>query len=358
MNKKLIIAWVIALSLQLGISAIAQDTRIPQEIKFEGVTYFYDSHSKENESVKKGDFDGDGIDEIIVSFEAQEKDEFYGRPFYLIYDIIGGKEKLVKTIIGNEHLGKVQIIDLKNDNQKEIVIFSHGGAHYTNIYVYKYEDGAYECIFENGSACLVKVDFGAEKPIIKMGRANWGAKVKTEDGKEIDWSYADGGHGDCLWAVYVWNGKEFIYDSKLSTASEISEEEDVQQYLDKAESLMANKEQGQFQGSWLFDGVTEEMGICTFTLDIKQDGDKIKGFYTAVALNGDKIDYDDEEKSNVKGTVKGNVAEAKFKSDWGGTGKVKITLMGDLLKWEIISGTEKGYFWCPYTVVLEREKEE
>lgn len=238
--KPLILSILI---LFLSSFAFAEDNLIPQEIEWKGDTYIYNPHWKEYESLKDGDFDGDGKNEIIVSFAGQMRDRSLPRPFYLIYDVINGKRKLVKTIIGNWYLGEVRIIDLEKDGQQEIAIFSHGGAHYTNLYIYKYKNDVYECIFEDGSACLIETDFEADKPVIKVGRAKWGTKIITEDGEEIDWSYASGGHGDSYWQVYVWNGKEFIYDEKSSTVSEISENEELLRYLDKAKSLMENKKQ-------------------------------------------------------------------------------------------------------------------
>ncbi len=137
-----------------------------------------------------------------------------------------------------DHMGEVQIVSLNKDGFKQIVAWSQGGAHYTNVAVYGYKDGALYKIFENGSACEVKTDFKANKPTIKVGRANWGAKEKTEDGEEIDWSYAS----EPLWQVYRWDGKQFAYDEKLSTSPEISEHEEVQRYVDKAKSLMKKNE--------------------------------------------------------------------------------------------------------------------
>ena len=223
-------------------SIIGEENLIPQEIKWGGRTYVYDPYWKEYESLKYGDFDGDGEDEIVVSFMGQIKDSISHISFYLIYDVVDGRTQLVKEIVGREYLGEVRLIDLEKDGQKEIAIFSGGGAHSTSIYIYKYENGLYECIFKNGSACLVETDFEADRPIIKVGRAKWGTKVLTESGEEINWSYASGLHGDSLWQVYIWNGKEFIYDEKLSTTPEISEKEEAQRYVDKVTSLLEKKE--------------------------------------------------------------------------------------------------------------------
>ncbi|MBU1044511.1 MAG: hypothetical protein KJ915_08985 [Candidatus Omnitrophica bacterium] len=232
------------LILFLSFPASAKDSLIPQEITWEDNTFIYDPYWKDYESVSSGDFDGDKESEIIVSFMGRVKDGTWHRSFYLIYDVINGKEKLVKTIAGNDYIGEVQIIDLEKDNQKEIAIFSYGGAHSTDFCVYKYEKGIYECIFKNSSAYPIETDFERDKPIIKIGRAKWGTKVLTEDGEEIDWSCASGGHGDCYWQVYVWDGGKFTYDEKLSSTPEISEGEETQRYIDRAREVGGSAARG------------------------------------------------------------------------------------------------------------------
>jgi hypothetical protein len=111
----------------------------------------------------------------------------------------------------------------------EIIFWQNGGMHYTNLDIYKYTKGEIKQVFSNGSACPVEADFKAEKPIIKIGRANW---------EQEGWNYAS---GEPLWQVYVWNGKEFVYDKNLSTTDEIKEDEEVNRFVDKVKGLMDNK---------------------------------------------------------------------------------------------------------------------
>jgi len=185
------------------------------------------------------DLDNDGNLESITVHQNYDTSD--NMPPIAIEGIVTVYDQDLKKAVSfsmPDHMGEVEFVSLNKDGFKQIVAWSHGGMHYTNIAIYDYKDGALYKIFENGSACEVKTDFKANKPTIKVGRANWGAKEKTEDGEEIDWSYAS----VPLWQVYRWDGKQFAYDEKLSTSPEISEHEEVQRYLDKAKSLMKKNE--------------------------------------------------------------------------------------------------------------------
>jgi hypothetical protein len=134
--------------------------------------------------------------------------------------------------------GKVEFCDLDKDGDQELILFSLAGMHYTNISVLDYKnnnpDGEkFVELFYDGSACPVTFEVKDDIPIISVGMANWGAKVITEDGDEHDWCYAS----EPLWQVYVWNGKEFIYDKNLSNTSEISEAEEFKKLAKQIEKI-------------------------------------------------------------------------------------------------------------------------
>ena len=74
-----------------------------------------------------------------------------------------------------------------------------------------------------------------------------------------------------------------------------------------------------FSGSWSFDGLTDidvgKPARCTFTITLKQNGNKISGNYTAVAIDGNRID----DGNKIVGTTSGNTADIQFESgSWGG----------------------------------------
>jgi len=178
----------------------------------------------------KVDLDNDGKVELIKI--DREYETFENSPVIIsgLVTVINSDGSKVGQFKMPNHIGNVEFISLNKDNSKQIVAWSSGGAHYTNIAIYGYRDGKLYKIFKNGSACPVIADFKNDKPLIKVGRANW-----AQEG----WCYAT---GEPLWQVYVWNGKEFVYDEKLSTTPEISEEEEVNRYINKIISIMEKEE--------------------------------------------------------------------------------------------------------------------
>lgn len=55
-----------------------------------------------------------------------------------------------------------------------------------------------------------------------------------------------------------------------------------------------------FTGTW--DWTTSPQSR-TFSIKLKQQGDKISGQYCAVAQNGNRVDCDDEDNSNIHGRI-------------------------------------------------------
>ena len=106
-----------------------------------------------------------------------------------------------------------------------------------------------------------------------------------------------------------------------------------------------------FQGEWKYSDGEEYW----FFIYLEQEGDKIRGGYSAVVgKKGRRIDGIPGESDNIVGTVKGNVAEITFKSDDGEIGKAKIIHNGNQIEWAIIEVRDKGKFLCPYKAVLNR----
>ena len=115
---------------------------------------------------------------------------------------------------------------------------------------------------------------------------------------------------------------------------------------------------------------TRNTESSSFTLNITQIGDSIKGSICAVIHNGDFIDCaageEDEGFISVKGTVSGNIATVDFfssyASGWGintAWGKATITKISDTqIKWEITVEPSGGTCFIPSESVLTNQTEE
>ena len=94
----------------------------------------------------------------------------------------------------------IEFISLNKDGRKQIIVWSSGQGGYTNIAIYKYKYAKLSELFKNGSIFPIKADFKADRPSIKIGRAN----LKQEG---VSFRNAEP-----LWQVYVWNGRRFVFN--------------------------------------------------------------------------------------------------------------------------------------------------
>ncbi|TDN69139.1 hypothetical protein [Paraburkholderia sp. BL10I2N1] len=95
----------------------------------------------------------------------------------------------------------------------------------------------------------------------------------------------------------------------------------------------------------------------TFSVDLKQHGRKLRGQYCAVAQNGNRVDCDDEENSNIEGDIDaaGQSATVSFSSFFGAkNGKAKIKMSDGRLIWHIIKNPTGGEFYAPSDAILDR----
>src|SRR3989338_5651696 len=113
----------------------------------------------------KADLDGDGNEESIRSFRVNPPDGSFPHAVTLIEDSKGTRQILA----GQERPENIEILDLNKDGQKELLITTNGGNHYTSIAVYENKNGKYQPLFEEGSASsVIFEDTGT--PLIKIGR--------------------------------------------------------------------------------------------------------------------------------------------------------------------------------------------
>ncbi|NIE55017.1 MULTISPECIES: hypothetical protein [unclassified Burkholderia] len=108
----------------------------------------------------------------------------------------------------------------------------------------------------------------------------------------------------------------------------------------------------QLSGEWDWDNAPSTM---TFSIDLKQQGGKLKGQYCAVAQNGKKTDCDDESNPNIYGIVDGvgKSAVVNFSSFFGAkNGKATLKIIDGHLVWHIIKSPFGGEFYAPKDAVL------
>jgi len=111
-----------------------------------------------------------------------------------------------------------------------------------------------------------------------------------------------------------------------------------------------------FSGSWWYkDGSVNDKNRSTFYLKLRQEGDKLYGWYDAIALDGNRVDYNSDSTENIEGEIMDNIAHISFKSHgYSGTGKAEITYDNGKIRWKTTEIT-KGVSWTPKDVVLEKE---
>jgi len=138
----------------------------------------------------KMDLDNDGIEEIITT------EDRFNTYFEGVVTISGLNKNKLGDFAMPDHLTNIEFISLNNDSYKQVVAWSQGGAHYTNLSIYGYKDKRIYKLFENGSACGIETDFKSESPTIKIGK-----EQRDKEG----WSYVD----EPDWEIWNWDGKEF-----------------------------------------------------------------------------------------------------------------------------------------------------
>lgn len=106
-----------------------------------------------------------------------------------------------------------------------------------------------------------------------------------------------------------------------------------------------------FSGEWSYND-----DDSSFDIDLKQEGSKITGQHSSIALSGRRIDaaYGDEQ--TISGTVTGNEANVTIKSGYSGEkGTAKITWLGpDSIRFEMVNPKDIGFI--PSKVTLKKVK--
>lgn len=209
----IVIIFIVAFS---SVWAETVEKRPPEQFEYDGRIYRHESAFDEFGSIVNSDIDGDGNNETLISFRADPGEVYIPMAFVFVYD--GDKVLKIPLL---DYPGKIETADIDRDGSQELILYSHGGAHYTELQIFKYKDGELIKLFENGSACPVNFKMIGHMPTVKVGRAKW---------EKEGWCYAS---DDYHWQIYVWDGEQFAYRDDLSTTAEISEKEEVGRYINR-----------------------------------------------------------------------------------------------------------------------------
>ena len=122
---------------------------------------------------------------------------------------------------------------------RETVLAVHGasGAHFHDLWLYRFTTGKPELLLAQGSAAGVELrpDRATGDPQVWVGIENW---------DDPAWSYATGVR---RWSVYTWNGEQFSLSRELSTAPWISAEQRAEGYVRVVKEAMQRSERADGQ---------------------------------------------------------------------------------------------------------------
>jgi len=115
-----------------------------------------------------------------------------------------------------------------------VVLAIHGasGAHFHDLWVYRFRDGTPELLLAKGSAAGVELrpDPATGDPQVWVGIENW---------DDPNWNYASGKR---LWNVYGWTGEAFAFSQALSTAQEVALDARTNEYVQRVMSNLDEKQ--------------------------------------------------------------------------------------------------------------------
>jgi hypothetical protein len=95
------------------------------------------------------------------------------------------------------HFNKADFIDLNDNGEKQLVIYSDSNGNFANINIYKLKDDKLSKIFFASSNCDIETDFTSTIPRVKIGISN----NQTKD-------CSAGFIND--WETWIWSGEKFV----------------------------------------------------------------------------------------------------------------------------------------------------
>ncbi|WP_454122994.1 hypothetical protein [Kosakonia sp. Marseille-Q7440] len=107
-----------------------------------------------------------------------------------------------------------------------------------------------------------------------------------------------------------------------------------------------------FSGTWQ----GKDNDASTLSLKLTQTGSKVTGTYCYITQGGNRIDCADDDKPNVLGSVKNNVATISFDSNFGAVnGQAILKLEGNTLRWAMTKTPVNGEYYAPEHFNLSKE---
>jgi len=180
--------------------------------------------------VKRVYYLGPGLeDAVVVGLHAGVPDG-PTQAFALVYGGSGQQRVLKAELPLRQYYIGCEVLTLG----RESVLAIHGasGAHFHDLWVYRFRDGTPELLLAKGSAAGVDLrpDPASGDPQVWVGIENW---------DDPAWNYASGKR---LWNVYGWTGAAFTFNQTLSTAQEVALDARTNEYVQRVmSSLRANR---------------------------------------------------------------------------------------------------------------------
>lgn len=141
--------------------------------------------------------------------------------YVLAYTEVDGRWQVTVELPLRMYFDRMETIRL--GETEALVIYGASGMHFTDLWVYTFEEGKPQLLLETGSAAGVWVRraMGRDPATVWVGIENWA---------DPEWSYA---YGERLWNVYAWTGNEFRFSEELSTTRETAVTERTEGYVSR-----------------------------------------------------------------------------------------------------------------------------
>jgi len=180
--------------------------------------------------VKRVHYLGPGLeDAVVVGLHAGVPDG-PTQAFALIYGGSDQQRVLKAELPLRQYYVGCEVLTLG----REVVLAIHGasGAHFHDLWVYRFRDGTPELLLAKGSAAGVELrpDPATGDPQVWVGIENW---------DDPNWNYASGKR---LWNVYGWTGEAFAFSQALSTAQEVALDARTNEYVQRVMSNLDEKQ--------------------------------------------------------------------------------------------------------------------